>query len=182
MVKLFKRIIIYIIKESGGVLKKIFYNFAIALPLMAIWVILTENIEILNIIIGAFVCTFAINFSCKALDIDFAKTFYLPPFKLIKYAFYLLLAVYKSGIKATVSIITGNIKPNIIKTKIHKDIKDKYLQNIIGSSITLTPGTITLENTNGSVTVLCLHDLQGESPCESFEKQVLLMQKQKKEN
>ncbi len=182
MVKLFIRTLICIQREGGGFLKKIFCNIVIALPLMAIWVILTENIEILNIIIGAFVCAFAINFSCKALDIDFAKTFYLSPLKLIKYTFHLLLSVYVSGIKATVSIITGNIKPNIIKTKIHKDIKDKYLQNIIGSSITLTPGTITIDNTNGSVTVLCLHDLQGESPCESFEKHVLLMQKQKKEN
>ncbi len=170
-------------KSKGGVfLKKKICNLIIALPLLAIWVILTENFKVENLVLGTIICVFAILFSSKALGINFARTFYIAPHKLIKYAFYLLFLVYKSGIKATFSIITGKIKPNIIKVKVHEEIKNEYLQNIIGSSITLTPGTITLSNTNGSLTVLCLHDMKDENPCESFEKHVLPMQKGKKEN
>ncbi len=180
-------IILYIIKykkqidiqQGGALLKKLFKYLLLLSALVGIWLIMNESVSVFYIAFGIAICIFAIYLSSKLLDIDFVNTFYIPPLKLLKYIFFMLYSIYLSGIKATYSILSGKISPNIVKNKIDSRITNKHLHNIIANSITLTPGTITLDSKNGELTVLCLHNEKNKRVCESFEPYMLEMQEAK---
>ncbi len=160
-------------------MKKLSRKAITVLTILAVWLIMNETVSVLHVVFGVIIGVLAIYFSSRLLDIDFSNTFYISPFKIIKYSVFMIYSVYVCGIKATYYILKGDVKPNIVKCNINEQIQNKFLQNIIGASITLTPGTITLNNENGKLTVLCIHKQDGVRPCESFEPYILSMQKDK---
>lgn len=93
------------------------------------------------------------------------KTFYesyafsLP--KMILYFFVLIIEIYKSGFNIIGKIISGQINPQIvdIKTDLHED----YKRCILANSITLTPGTVTIDLYKDSLKVLWL-DAKTKNP------------------
>ncbi len=149
---------------------KIKRTLAIMVIFVALWVISNDAISAFNILTGVLLCALSIYVSCKLLNIDYTKEFSLPIVKTARYILFLITSIYKAGFIATLKILTGDIDPYFTKVEIDSDIKNSFLHNIIANSVTLTPGTITVENNKGKLTVLCLHKASAEkSPIEDFE-------------
>jgi len=69
--------------------------------------------------------------------------YYFNIFGIIRYSLYLLLEIYKSGLSIIPHIISGHSNPEIIE--IYTDLDSNLQVALISNSITLTPGTITMD-------------------------------------
>ena len=146
--------------------------------LACVWLVLNETVNVQTIALGFVLSIFCVWLSGRLLGIDYAETFSLSPLSSLKYAIILIKEVYAAGIMATIDILRGNIAPCIVQITMDTRIKHPFLQSIVANSITLTPGTITIDQKNGELTVLCLISAYGEAPSEKFENLVIPMKKE----
>ncbi len=153
------------------------YRFLFICSFTCIWVIINDGIGLYNYFLGIIVSILCLYISSKLLGFDYVKTFSLPAFPMIKYLFFMFISIYKAGFITTYRIITGKIAPTILDFHIDPSINNVLLHHIIGTSITLTPGTITIENVDKKLKVLCLHfEKDEELPSVQFEKHLVKME------
>ncbi len=150
------------------------YRVTVPIVLFLVWLVINESTDIIYIISGVVVTLGCLLITNRLLGYNYKNAFFLPPIRFILYLVFLLKEIYLSGIKATWHIIKGDVSPCFITTKINKDIKNVYLHDILATSITLTPGTITVDNKEGELTVLSMH--KG-NPTTTFEQQLLSLEK-----
>ncbi len=148
---------------------------AASIILFSAWLIMNDGASLFNIISGIIVSAICLFTTSYLLDFSYTKAFMLPPLKFIKYVLFLFKEIYISGIKATIAIITGKVNLSFVTNKINPNIKNVYLHNILATSITLTPGTITVDNTDGTLTVLTMHS-ENKNPGETFEPLLIEME------
>lgn len=123
---------------------------------MIVWVILYENLSLYTVIsgllLGAGAALFA-NIFLTTEKLTSAYRFNVPMLAL--FAIVLLYRIFKSGIFAIPDIIRGRCRTSIIdiETKVPEGLAATTLAN----SITLTPGTVTIEKVGQKIKVLCLN-------------------------
>jgi multicomponent Na+:H+ antiporter subunit E len=153
--------------------------FAVIL-LAGTWVILSEDISVITIISGIVIGILCIYISNKLLPAQKIKN--IKVFRLIIYIFYLFIQIYLSAFKVLKLIFTGaRVDIVYVKTK----IKNSFLQTMLANSITLPPGTISLDLKDSTITVLRLtnekddqdEEIAGEVIKGKFEKMLLKMEK-----
>jgi multicomponent Na+:H+ antiporter subunit E len=110
-----------------------------------VWLILTWNIEFLNIIIGLISCAF-ISFIFKDEFKFDKKIFQIKRYiYFIEYIFVFVYYMIKANLIMAYRVLSPRlpIKPGIVKIPIN--LKSKIARTILANSITLTPGTFTLK-------------------------------------
>jgi multicomponent Na+:H+ antiporter subunit E len=118
-----------------------------------IWIILTERYTLVSVSTGIVVSIGCVLFCRKFLPLDsIAGVNFL---KLFVYIFYMLGQMYVSAI-LTIKLILKGAKADIVE--IHTDISNEFLRVILANSITLVPGSITLEMREQKITILLLHE------------------------
>ena len=117
---------------------------------MAFWVLITWNFSSQELLAGAVVSLAAALFSARFMIHE--KAFWLlNPAKLCGLVYYVLVVFPIELIKANVDMAKRcfggckNINPGIVKVPV--DVESEYGQAMLANSITLTPGTITMEVT-----------------------------------
>ena len=123
-----------------------------AFVLFGAWLILTENFNVANIFIGAAVsalCVYAFRVWLPLPGLLLNVRF----IKLIRFPFSLIKQIYIAGINAIKIIFTGADSEIIT---IGTDLKDTFLQTVLTNSITLTPGSVSLNLDDGRITILRL--------------------------
>ncbi len=161
-------------------MKKSILRFFTFLFMLLIWVIMNDGALGLNTIFGALVTITAIFVSGKLLGFDYADVFSLPPLRMFTYILFMIREIYVAGFRATRMIITGDINPGFVTVSLDSRIKSPYLRNLVATSITLTPGTITVDQKNGDLVVLCLHcSAEAPSPAVAFEHRMVKIQMDK---
>ena len=124
-------------------MKNLFVSF---LVLMLAWVMLNWTLDPVNIIIGASISLFISVVFCSKCDLfteinltpkAFAYTFI--------YLFVFIIELIKANIDVTRRVLSPSlpINPGIVKVK--TKLKSKMARLILADSITLTPGTFTLQ-------------------------------------
>ena len=124
-------------------MKNLFVSF---LVLMIAWVMLNWTIDPVNILIGVAISLFLSIVFCSNCDVfteinltpkAFAYTFI--------YLFVFIIELIKSNIDVTRRVLSPSlpINPGIVKVK--TKLKSKMARLILADSITLTPGTFTLQ-------------------------------------
>lgn len=123
------------------------------LMLFIFWMLLTLNLEISNIIGGLMVSFIVTYLSYGILYTEKGFAFDFPGiFTIIKYIFILFSEIYISSIDLIKSIVKNEYDPSILEVKL--DIEDPLLITLVANSITLTPGTITVDKNDNSLLVL----------------------------
>lgn len=120
--------------------------------LCLIWVILTENNNIYNVIAGfalGFLCVFSSN---KILPLISSKHKKVRFIAIIKYLAYLLWQIFNSGFETILKIIKGDFNIGIVE--IETSLEDDFLAAVLALSITLTPGTVALNRKSNKLSVL----------------------------
>ena len=125
-----------------------------------IWILLREEISLVNILIGIIISIACITYSKKFLP--FNKIGNVNILKLIIYMFYLLGQVYIAGFFVIKKIVSGNARADFVIT--HTALRDESLRVILADSITLTPGSILLDLTDNRITVVLLVDKDAPRP------------------
>ena len=108
---------------------------------------------------GLGVTSFAYLFLCKCTDfslkkdIRFCRNFFL----FIAYLGVLIKEIFFSNIGVVKSILKSGDTSNPEIVHVHLGFKSKFINTLIANSITLTPGTITVDLENDHFTVYCLN-------------------------
>ena len=112
------------------------------------WLLLTWSVDMQNLIAGAAVSVLVALFSARFFIHESA--FWLAnPLKLFAGLFYwgcvFPLELVKANVRMAVLVLGGckDIRPGIVKIPV--SLKSEYGQTALANSITLTPGTITME-------------------------------------
>ncbi len=159
-------------------MNKILRTFLTLVGFVSIWFIFNEGALGLNLIIGIVSSILALAIIYKVIEFDYVKEYRIPIFKFIKYIALLLVNVYVSGFHTAYLILTNKAKPGFVTDKLDTYIRSEFLQEIVANSITLTPGTITVDNNDGELTVLCIdNSKENDAPSSAFVPQIISMQK-----
>ena len=132
--------------------------FYIVLLLTAIWIVLSESFTVSTALIGLVISVASV-FFCRRL-LPFSKIENINYFRLAIYPFYLLGQVYLSAFNVMRLIFTG-ADVEIVKVKTR--ISNVFLRAILANSITLAPGTVSLELKDDTITVLRLKEKTDNS-------------------
>jgi multicomponent Na+:H+ antiporter subunit E len=127
--------------------------------LTVIWIVLRENISVFDVIMGIVAGTACLLFAQRFLpseEVDNVKFH-----RIITYPFWLLGQIYLSGFFVIRMIIFGARADFVpIKTKLDSNI----MRVILGNSITLVPGSITLDQNKNKYTVVLMRDKDASDP------------------
>jgi multicomponent Na+:H+ antiporter subunit E len=152
-------------KKNGRglfLVRKILYYFFIALVMCAIWVILMEDLSIWNISAGFFLGCISLTITDRIMHLDYYSSVRsINPLIFIKYIFYLIFQIYSAGFSTIRRIITGRVNVGIVD--VNTILEDDLHIAVLANSITLTPGTVSIDKQGQNLKVLCI-DCKYEKP------------------
>ena len=132
----------------AGTVKNTVYGTII---LTAVWIILREDYAVTTVVSGVLISLACIFLSRRLLPGGGALR--VNYFRLSVYLLYLIGQVYIAGI-ATIKIILTGARAEIVE--FNTIITDKFLRTVLVNSITLVPGSVSLDITDDKITVLWL--------------------------
>lgn len=136
---------------------KIKPKYEIFAILLLFWFLFTLDFTLWNILVGTFISSIITRFSFDIIY-DSSKFMVRIPniFILIRYSFRLIYEIYRASFLQIIRILKKDNDSVIVKVVL--DITDPFLITIIANSITLTPGTITVNAVDNTLYVLSIKD------------------------
>ena len=128
------------------------------IALTIIWIILRESVTISTALIGIVISTGCVFLYNRIMPLPGVKS--VKTFRLLLYLVYLFGQVFLGGFLVIKRIVVGadvDIVP--IKTK----ISNNFLQTILSNSITLIPGSISLDLNDDTITVVRFKEKSDDS-------------------
>ena len=128
---------------------------ALLLLLVAAWLLWSGIYKPLLLWLGAFSCALSVYIAYRVGFFSRTSGFHVTP-KLPRFSLWLLVEIVKSSLEVVRIVL--NPKLPISPTVVYLDAKPKGSigQVILSNSITLTPGTVTLDVFNDRLSVHCL--------------------------
>ena len=119
-------------------------------------------------LLGAAVAALALAFACAFLGWNWRRErrLLLAVPRLVGYGAYLLWEIVKANL-ATVKRVYSRSAPEAAVVTFEAKLASRWQQVLLANSITLTPGTITLEQTGNRITVHCLNRADAEALADS---------------
>jgi len=135
--------------------------------LMVFWVLITWTFNYQSLLAG-FLGSYGLTRFNRSLIIGPSQRFYITPetvFMFTRYLGLMLVAIVKANIDVAKIVLQRRmpISPGIVKFK--SDIKKDLNKVILANSITLTPGTLTIDMEEGVYVVHCLTRENAEDVC-----------------
>ncbi|QSX08999.1 Na+/H+ antiporter subunit E [Alkalibacter rhizosphaerae] len=117
------------------------------------WVILNEKADagvMLSGVVFSAIALFLTDFFL--LEKHYADEYSLKPFILVKYLFFLIFQIYKSGLSAIKIVLHRKYEVHIFDFE--SDLDDDLAVCLLANSITLTPGTVTANKKDKRLKIL----------------------------
>ena len=112
--------------------------------LTIVWCVLQESYSWQNVLLGLVVAAFTLTFTnIFVLKEDYCKRYAIRPLLLFWYLLVLVWKIYDAGFHAMAKILTGGVNVNVVEVQTKLD--NPFYIALLGNSITLTPGTVTME-------------------------------------
>jgi len=145
---------------------------SLSLVMFVIWVLMA-GIDTNELILGAFVCITLSYVLTNYMNIEF-DLFQIPKIIifLITYIPTLFIELVKANIDVAKRVLNPSLPINPGVVKVPTEVKNEYGKLILANSITLTPGTISLDADEEGVFVHWI-DVKGELP-EDYQKHISL--------
>lgn len=120
-----------------------------------VWVILEERLTVTTVVTGAVigVVTLAV-VDRYVLRGDYGRLYTLGLLPALRYAVALIVQIYLAGFQALHRLVTGRVNVDIVE--ITTTLDDDFRIALLANSITLTPGTVTLERQDHRLKVIWL--------------------------
>lgn len=129
--------------------------------LFCMWLILTSNFQISNILVGA-----AVSFSIALL---YTKLFthntfeFINPFWLGVYILVLLKNIIISNLQITKRVLSPDMKLSPAIVAVKTELKSEWKKLLLANSVTLTPGTLTLDVRDDTLFIHVIEYHEGSS-------------------
>ena len=141
------------------------------LLLTVVWIIFRENFSVFTVITGIISSACCVYFYRRLLPLlrireplnaktKMARVQTVNPLRLVLYPLYLITQVYLAGFSA-IKLIFSDADAEIVEVKTR--ISDNFVRTILANSITLIPGSISLELKDDTITVLWLKSKSSDS-------------------
>ena len=128
-----------------------------AVILWLFFVLLNGKLSVEIALLGAVVAALGVGFACMALDWSWRRELRLLALvpRLIGYGGYLFVQIVKANLATLRRVYARRaVEPAIVN--VHTKLGRRWQRVLLSNSITLTPGTITLELAGDELTVHCL--------------------------
>ncbi len=137
--------------------KNIISRLKFFIVMLILWFLFNFNFELRTIIFGVAISFFVAIFTYQVLYDDEGFKFQGVHFgKLFLYFFVLFYEIFRSSILYVINLFKGNYEPVVFKITLEHLTPIQVA--IVANSITLTPGTISIEVTNKTIFVMVLAD------------------------
>ena len=118
-----------------------------------VWIILEERFSFSTVIVGALIGLGTMMATDRyVLRADYQRTYPLGLLVGVRYVFSLIVQIYVAGIQALYKVLTGTLHVGIVD--IHTTLDNDFHVALLANSITLTPGTVTLERNGNTLRVI----------------------------
>lgn len=146
-------------------------RYKLFLVLLVFWFLLALNFRIETIIAGIFICGVI---SIASFNVLYDEEGYIyHPIRvrtLLFYIGFLFVEIIKAAVLYVFNLIAHRYEPVVFDVKL--DVDDPVLVGIIANSITLTPGTITIDSDNETFRVTVLTLAKPGTTAEELERQI----------
>lgn len=128
------------------------------------WIIFNGNITLEILLFGLGISTVMFVFICKFMDHSIKKELYI--YKKFGWGLVYIGLLVREIVKANLAIIPKILtveevmEPKIVR--FHTGLKTEFTRMLLANSITLTPGTITVELQGDEYTIHCLDSCMAE--------------------
>ncbi len=120
------------------------------------WVILNERLDLLTFITGVAVGTVAVALTNRlVLRESYRRRYFFRSIPAVAFFLRLLLEIYIAGFAAVKLMVAGNVRVGLVD--IHTDLEDDLAIALLANSITLTPGTVTMDTDGQHMKVIWLN-------------------------
>lgn len=123
-----------------------------------LWVIFNGRITLEITVFGIIISAVMYAFICKFMDFSPRKEFLLLKKSgyLCQYLYYLVFEIIKANVTTISLMLSGNYAEEPAIIHFHSNLKTDMAKCLLANSITLTPGTITVEIKDNDFIVHCL--------------------------
>lgn len=136
-------------------------NKEIIFVLSFIWMMLFESFSIPILISAVIVSVLVVVFTDRfLLKGNYEHSYIIGLGTLFKYGIRLVIEIYLAGIDVIPTIIRGDKDVEIVRTE--TKLTDELLIDMLANSITLTPGTVSVEKKGNQLLILNLNALQKD--------------------
>ena len=136
---------------------------------LAAWIIFNGNITLAILIFGVVIAAVMLAFMCHFMDYSLQKEMnvYKKSICFLTYVVILLREIVKANLAIIPRILTieEEMEPVIVKFRTY--LKSDFTKMLLANSITLTPGTITVEMEGDEYTIHCLDTSLAEGLADS---------------
>lgn len=141
-------------------MKNILIHYKLFFTLMIFWLLLNMSLNPINLAAGLAVSALVTLLSKGILYND--KGYWFKPIRVGRLLLYLIRLVgeiFKSSFSYLARIVKKDSVPIIVEVEL--EVEDPLIVSIIANSITLTPGTITVDVNENKLTVISLKDTRS---------------------
>lgn len=136
-------------------MKNKYFKLIFFFILLLFWLIFSLDFSLINMIIGSIVSFFVVISSKGVIYNEKGFIYNIPKLStLLIHIFKVLIYMYISGFKLLYTIIKGRAEPIIFSFDL--DSKNQLIATIVANSITLTPGTVTLDQQKNRLLILAI--------------------------
>lgn len=140
------------------------YSFILIVYVLSVlsWTILNEDLSLSSVGLGFILATFILAFTQGFISDSKMPAISLAYFlKIMKYGVKIIFMIYVSALRVMKGIITGKFDISIVEVKLPSDLE--FVNAFICNSITLTPGTLSLEKNEKTAHIVTLNsDLKSD--------------------
>ena len=137
--------------------------------LFAFWLILSQKITLEIILFGVAIVAAVFAFMCRAMNYSFKLELKVYRIAGLMICFCLLLVweVIKANLAVAHIVLFRNEKYKPVIVHVDVPLKNSFTRTLMANSITLTPGTITVDENDGTYIVYCLDRPMSEGISDS---------------
>jgi len=156
--------------KQTGTINRIAITFVF---LLMLWLLFTFSLNPFSLLLGV-IFSFIISLVSYDLFVEKEEKIqqgYFPKFQyFFVYVFVLIWEIYLGSLSVIYSVITMKINPEVIKVK--TDLESRFARAVLANSITLTPGTVTIDLHDDELLVHCLSIKPDKAIKGNFEAQL----------
>jgi len=137
------------------VFRKVIKYILLIIVFSLIYIVLRERIDLTLFLAGCVLALLALLISDRfLLDKKYVDIFKVKIPRFVGYIFFLLYRIFVSGARAAVLTVSGKAKHEFFTYR--SELDDDFKLNLLANSITLTPGTVTVNREGSDLLVMQL--------------------------
>ena len=134
-------------------MRRLLHHVSMMAVFAVVWIILEEQFSLTTVAVGSLIGLLTMIVTNRyVLRADYESDYRLGLWVGVKYVASLIFQIYVAGIQALIKVLRGQVHVGIVD--VHTTLESDFHIALLANSITLTPGTVTLERNGNHLKVI----------------------------